>query len=101
MAWHVFVSNRATGFAEHFANARMGLAAHLESVMNGAFLIALGALWTEARQLPRTKAIGYWTALYGKYGNWLVTTLAAAFGTAVFLRSQEQAIVESLGRKVL
>jgi hydroxylaminobenzene mutase len=28
------------------------------------------------------KAIAYWTALYGTYGNWLVTTLAAIFGTA-------------------
>ncbi|HKF55219.1 MAG TPA: hydrogenase, partial [Blastocatellia bacterium] len=24
----------------------------------------------------------YWTALYGTYVNWLVTTLAAIFGTA-------------------
>ena len=31
---------------------------------------------------PTAKAIGYWTALYGTYVNWLVTTLAAVFGTA-------------------
>jgi hydroxylaminobenzene mutase len=30
----------------------------------------------------RTKAIAYWTALCGTYGNWFVTTLAAVFGTA-------------------
>jgi hypothetical protein len=58
VAWHVFLSiGLLTGFAEqHFANARMGLAAD--------------------------KAIAYWAALYGTYANWLVTTLAAAFGTA-------------------
>jgi hydroxylaminobenzene mutase len=79
----LFLIGLLTGFAEqHFANVRMGLAAHLEGVMNGIFLMALGAVWTEARLLPRTKAIAYWTALYGTYGNWLVTTLAAAFGTA-------------------
>jgi (hydroxyamino)benzene mutase len=26
--------------------------------------------------------MGYWAALRGTYGNWLVTTLAAIFGTA-------------------
>ena len=84
--WHgmcLFLIGLLTGFAEqHFANMRMGLAAHLEGVMNGTFLIALGAIWTEVRLLPRTKALAYWTALYGTYANWLVTTLAAAFGTA-------------------
>jgi len=79
----LFLIGLLTGFAEqHFANARMGLAAHLEGVMNGTFLIALGAIWTEVRLSPPTKAIAYWTALYGTYANWLVTTLAAAFGTA-------------------
>jgi len=79
----LFLIGLLTGLAEqHFANMRMGLAAHLEGVMNGTFLIALGAVWTEVRLLPRMKAIAYWTALYGTYGNWLVTTLAAAFGTA-------------------
>jgi hydroxylaminobenzene mutase len=86
LMWHgmcLFLIGLLTGFAEqHFANTRMGLAAHLEGVMNGTFLIALGAIWTEVRLLPRTKAIAYWTALYGTYANWLVTTLAAAFGTA-------------------
>jgi (hydroxyamino)benzene mutase len=86
LMWHgmfLFLIGLMTGFAEqHFANVRMGLAAHLEGVMNGTLLIALGAIWTEVR-LPRTaKAVAYWTALYGTYANWLFTTLAAVFGTA-------------------
>jgi (hydroxyamino)benzene mutase len=86
LMWHgmfLFLIGLLTGFAElHFANIRMGLAAHLEGVMNGMFLVALGAIWTEVRLPPTTKAIAYWTALYGTYVNWLVTTLAAVFGTA-------------------
>src|SRR6202165_1435369 len=86
LMWHgmcLFLIGLLTGFAEqHFANIRMGLAAHLEGVMNGTFLVALGAIWTEVRLPPVTKAIAYWTALYGTYVNWLVTTLAAVFGTA-------------------
>jgi (hydroxyamino)benzene mutase len=84
--WHgmcLFLIGLLTGFAEtHFANTRMGLAAHLEGVLNGTFLVALGAVWNEVRLSRPTKATAYWTALYGTYGNWLVTTLAAALGTA-------------------
>jgi hydroxylaminobenzene mutase len=86
LMWHgmfLFVLGLMTGFAEqHFANIRMGLAAHLEGVMNGTFLVALGAIWSEVKLPPAPKAIAYWSALYGTYVNWLVTTLAAVFGTA-------------------
>jgi len=86
LMWHgmfLFLLGLITGFLEqHFANVRMGLAAHLEGVMNGIFLLALGAIWTQV-QLPRAaKGAAYWTALYSAYMNWLVRTLAAAFGTA-------------------
>lgn len=86
LMWHgmlLFLIGLVTGFAEqHFTNTRMALAAHLEGVMNGTFLVVLGAVWNEVRLAPRAKTIAYWVALYGTYGNWLVTTLAAAFGTA-------------------
>jgi (hydroxyamino)benzene mutase len=79
----LFLIGLLTGFAEqHFTNTRMGLAAHLEGVMNGSFLLALGAVWTQVRLSSRIKGIAYWTVLYGTYGNWFVTSLAAAFGTA-------------------
>src|SRR5580700_5949468 len=87
LMWHgicLFLLGLLTGFAEQqFANMRMGLAAHLEGVMNGTFLVALGAVWNEVRLAPRPKAIAYWTALYGTYMNWFFTMLAAAFGTTV------------------
>jgi hydroxylaminobenzene mutase len=86
LLWHgmfLFLLGLLTGFAEqHFANMRMGLAAHLEGVMNGIFLLALGAIWNEVRLPPPAKVAAYWAALYGTYVNWLVTTLAAIFGTA-------------------
>ena len=86
LMWHgmfLFLIGLFTGFAEgRFANVRMGLAAHLEGVMNGIFLVALGSIWSEVRLSVSAKAIAYWTALYGTYFNWLFTTLAAAFGTA-------------------
>src|SRR6266581_8002738 len=86
LMWHgmfLFLLGLLSGLVEqHFTNPRMGLAAHLEGVMNGIFLVALGAVWAEVRLSPRLKAGAYWCALYGTYANWAVTTLAAIFGTA-------------------
>jgi (hydroxyamino)benzene mutase len=79
----LFLLGLLTGFLEqHFNNPRMGLASHLEGVMNGTFLVALGAVWTEVRLSPRLRTVAYWGALYGTYANWATTTLAAIFGTA-------------------
>jgi hydroxylaminobenzene mutase len=86
LMWHgmfLFLLGLLTGFAEpHFINMRMGLAAHLEGVLNGIFLVALGAAWAAVRLSPKTQAAAFWTALYGTYANWFFTTLAAILGTA-------------------
>jgi hydroxylaminobenzene mutase len=83
--WHgmfLFLLGMLTAFVEpRVTNVRMGLAAHLVGLLNGIFLIALGAIWTEVRLRPRAKAISYWTALYGTYVNWLFTVIAAVLGT--------------------
>ena len=51
LMWHgmfLFLLGLLTGFAEaSFANVRMGLAAHLEGVMNGIFLLALASAWVK------------------------------------------------------
>jgi hydroxylaminobenzene mutase len=50
----------ATGFTGlHFENMRMGLAAHLEGVMNGIFLLAIGGVWNEVRLPVLAKAMAY------------------------------------------
>jgi (hydroxyamino)benzene mutase len=86
LLWHgmaLFLIGLLTGLAQpHFTNIRMALAAHLEGVMNGTLLIAVGAIWNEVRLSPRASAAAYWTLLVGTYGNWLVTTAAAVLGTA-------------------
>jgi hydroxylaminobenzene mutase len=86
LIWHgmlLFLLGLLTGFAEQkFVNPRMGLAAHLEGVMNGTFLVAVGAVWAEVRLSPGLKAATFWITLYGAYVNWLTTALAAVLGTA-------------------
>ena len=85
LLWHgmfLFLLGLATGLVEAtFSNTRMALAAHLEGVMNGTFLLALGAVWSEIHPSARLKGVTYWAVLYGTYANWGITTLAAAFGT--------------------
>jgi (hydroxyamino)benzene mutase len=86
LMWHgmlLFLLGLFTGLLEQrFTNVRMGLSAHLEGVMNGILLLALGAAWNEVRLPHPVKVTAYWTALYGTYVNWIVTSIAAAFGTA-------------------
>lgn len=78
----LFLIGLLTGLIEqHFSNVRMALAAHLEGVMNGTFLLAVGAIWSEVRLSPRASVAAYWALLCGTYGNWAVTTLAAVLGT--------------------
>lgn len=60
-------------FVMELENPRMGLAAHVEEVMNGTLLLALG---------PRGSRVALGDALYGTYANWAATPLAAAFGAA-------------------
>jgi len=85
LMWHgmlLFLLGLLTGFAEpHFTNVRMGLAAHLEGVMNGILLLALGAAWPHLRLGLTARAVAFWTALYSAYANWFFTTLAGIFGT--------------------
>ncbi len=85
LLWHgmaLFLAGLLTGLVEQqFANPRMGLAAHLEGVMNGAFLLVVGAVWQEVRLARSAETLAFHALLYGSYANWVATTMAAAWGT--------------------
>jgi len=82
LVWHgmlLFLLGLVTGLAEpQFKSVRMALAAHLEGVMNGIFLIALGAVWDKLRFSARQSR----GLLDGTLWNLKATVLAAVFGTA-------------------
>lgn len=86
LLWHgmaLFLLGLVTGLVlPALRNPRMGLAAHLEGVMNGTFLLALGAAWSKVRLSEKQCAVAFWAALVGTYGNWAVTLIAAALGTS-------------------
>ena len=77
----LFLLGLLVGLVElQFRNPRMGLAAHLEGLMNGTFLIALGAVWSHVRLSPKLETTAFWAVLYGAYANVITTTLAAVVG---------------------
>ena len=79
----VFLLGLITGLGlQALPNPRMGLAAHLEGVMNGTFLLALSAAWPRLRLSPGLSSLAYRAVLVGTYGNWAVTLAAAILGTA-------------------
>ena len=63
------------------SNPRMGLSAHLEGVMNGTFLLAVGAIWRHVSLSSRLQSVTFWTFVYGTVVNWLSIQLAALWGT--------------------
>lgn len=62
------------------ANPRMGLASHMEGVMNGLFLIALGLVWPRLTSSPSMQRLTFALAVYGTFANLVATFLAAAWG---------------------
>jgi len=79
----LFFMGLITGFViPLFENPRMGLSGHLEGVMNGIFLIALGAAWGNIILSIRLQTIAFWLLVYGAFANWLFVLAAAIFGTS-------------------
>ncbi|MEB3033248.1 hydrogenase [[Mycobacterium] nativiensis] len=85
LLWHgifLFLLGLLTGLTTGLMNnPRMGLSSHLEGVMNGLFLLALGLVWGRLRLSARWLTALFWLALYGTYVNWASTLAAAIFGT--------------------
>jgi len=70
-----------TGFLSGgLTNPRMGLASHLEGLMNGTLLLALAACWKHVSLSPREERWCFALLAFGALSNWLATLLAASWG---------------------
>ena len=79
----LFLLGLITGFViPALANPRMGLSGHLEGVMNGTFLIAIGAVWSQLSLSSLLRRVTFWLLIYGTFANWLFVGFAAMFGTS-------------------
>lgn len=68
-------------FVQSVRNPRMGLSAHVGTVMSGMFLAILGAVWQEVHLDARAATATYALALYAMYVSSAGLLLAAIFGT--------------------
>ena len=64
---------------------RIGLSAHLEGVMNGTFLMIVGAIWHRVHLSSSPSRLCFWLLLFGTFANWLFVLLGAAFGAGRML----------------
>jgi hydroxylaminobenzene mutase len=71
--------------AWQLANPRMGLSSHLEGVMNGTFLLAVGLLWGRLKLGGAMRTALFWLAIYGTYSNVAATFLAAWWPAGEFM----------------
>ena len=77
----LFLLGLLTGLVvPQLTNPRMGLASHLEGILNGIFLVLLGLLWPKIRLSHRWLTITFWLAIYGTFANWAATLIAADWG---------------------
>ncbi len=76
----LFLLGLLVGFAvQSLANPRMGLASHIEGVMNGLFLMALGLVWPRLTLGAGLRHTTFWLACYGTFANITATFLSAAW----------------------
>jgi hydroxylaminobenzene mutase len=62
------------------ANPRGILAAHLEGLLNGMFLIIVGLMADRVRLSRSASGVCVGLLLFGTFGNWITTTIAGVIG---------------------
>jgi hydroxylaminobenzene mutase len=83
------------------ANPRMGLASHLEGIINGIFLIALGAIWSRLVLSQVWLKTVFGLLIYGTVANWLATLLAAIWGAGRSMPIAGQGQVSSGSKELI
>ena len=96
----LFLLGLITGFAiPKLKSPRMGLSGHLEGVMNGMFLVALGLLWQKLNLSDALLTVTFWLAIFGTFANWLAVLLAAIWGAGSMMVIAGQGHQTSAGRE--
>jgi hydroxylaminobenzene mutase len=63
-------------------NPRMGVAAHVEGVVNAIFLMVLGVAWPRLGLSGRSETWAFGAAIVGAYANWGVPLFSAIVGAS-------------------
>jgi hydroxylaminobenzene mutase len=87
LIWHgmvLFFLGLLTGILiPALTSPRLALAAHMEGLLNGVFLMLVGGvLWKELRLPKRLATASVWLLLIAAYASWGFCLLAALFGAS-------------------
>jgi hydroxylaminobenzene mutase len=90
LVWHgvaLFLLGLLTGLLiPALTSQRLGLAAHMEGLLNAMFLLLVGGVvWKDLRLSEGGARLIFWLLLFGAYGGWAFCLLAAAFGASRML----------------
>ena len=67
-------------FVPNMANPRMALSAHIEGIMNGLLLMAIGLIWKKLIFSKKYLHVAFLLLLYGGFANLIAVTVAAITG---------------------
>lgn len=77
----LFLIGLAVGmFVQNMANPRMALAAHIQGVMNGMFLVIIGLIWQRLILSSILLKATYLLVIYGTFANLVAVIIAAITG---------------------
>jgi hydroxylaminobenzene mutase len=86
-------------FIPLMANPRMGLSTHLEAIMNGLFMVALGLIWNRVDLPSKAQKVVFGLTLYGTFANFLAVLIAALTGAGKMMPiaqgKEKNAVLES------
>lgn len=79
----LFLAGLVAGLAVMFVtNPRAGLAAHLEGLMNGTFLVLVAAVIAHLELSDRLRTAARWLLIVGAWVNFVGTSLSAITGAS-------------------
>jgi hydroxylaminobenzene mutase len=64
------------------SSPRLGLSAHLQGVMVGTFLVAIGLAWPRVELTDRAHTIAFWSLVWSGFASWGAGILASWWGVA-------------------
>lgn len=82
----LFMLGLLTGFVSPVLEIpRVGLTSHLEGLLNGLMLMALGLMWPRLALGRGLQRLTFGLAVYAAFANWLATLLSAALGAGALM----------------
>jgi hydroxylaminobenzene mutase len=93
----LFLLGLIVGFAiPALSTPRMGLASHIQGIINGIFLIVLGLVWSKFTLSARASTALFGLAVYGAFANWAAGRSMPIAAEGNVGTSMQESIIDAL-----